>query len=333
MGMKVSELDFVRLLPAFMQDDEAVIALSKSMNQLLGEPSKRLATIRTWDKIDELNEAECDELAWELDIDWYDAANMSLEDKRETIKIAQQIKRKRGTKWAVERLITAYFGEGYVLEWFEKDNAAPYTFEVLTTNTQVIAENYDKFLEAVIAAKNERSHMVGVFYLWQQGPDPGIEYAMGSSIHQYDFKKCGEYPQAATVGFIVRHSVETEPEEEICLYAFDASGTRSCSDTDPKKCHSLVDITTGRGYILSVAAGKLTMEATTGPAAKNYIFFADTATGETYSLYVSGGKLTMEATGENVTASEVVFDDTTTGEKYILSVAAGKLTMKSETEQ
>ena len=27
-GMKVSELDFVRLLPAFMRDDEAAIALS-----------------------------------------------------------------------------------------------------------------------------------------------------------------------------------------------------------------------------------------------------------------------------------------------------------------
>lgn len=57
-GMKVSELDFLQLLPAFMRDDEAVIAFSKSMNRLLGEPAKRLSTIRTWDKIDELNEAE-----------------------------------------------------------------------------------------------------------------------------------------------------------------------------------------------------------------------------------------------------------------------------------
>ena len=51
-GMKVSELDFVRLLPAFMQEDEAAIALSKAMNQLIGDPGKRLSTIRTWDKID-----------------------------------------------------------------------------------------------------------------------------------------------------------------------------------------------------------------------------------------------------------------------------------------
>ena len=122
-GMKVSNMDFIKLLPAFMQDDEAAIALSKAVNKLIGEPGKRLATIRTWDKVDELTEAECNEMAWELDIDWYDSEGMSLTEKRNTIKLAQQIKRKRGTKWAVERLIGAYFGEGYVMEWFEMDDS------------------------------------------------------------------------------------------------------------------------------------------------------------------------------------------------------------------
>lgn len=151
-GMKVSELDFLRLLPAFMRDDEAAIALSKAMNQLIGEPSKRLKTIRTWDKIDNLTDQECDELAWELDIDWYDSTGMSLDEKRETLKLAQQIKRKRGTKWAVERLISAYFGEGYVMEWYEM-YGTPYTFVALTTNPHITAENYAKFVEAVKAAK------------------------------------------------------------------------------------------------------------------------------------------------------------------------------------
>ncbi len=227
-GMKVSELDFVRLLPAFMQEDEAAIALSKAMNQLIGEPSKRLKTIRTWDEIDNLNEAECDELAWELDIDWYDSTGMSLEDKRATIKLAQQIKRKRGTKWAVERLISAYFGEGYVVEWYDMDGLAPFTFVALTTNTHITAENYGKFVEAVKAAKNERSHIAGVFYFWQQGPDPGIEYALGSRFHRYEFKKCGTEPRTATVGFLVKPSIETEPEARLHLYDFNKAGETTC---------------------------------------------------------------------------------------------------------
>ena len=223
-GMKVSELDFVRLLPAFMRDDQAVKALSEAVNELMGEPGKRLSTIRTWDKIDELNEAECDELAWEFDIDWYDSTGMSLEEKRDTIKVSQQIKRKRGTKWAVERLIAVYFGEGYVAEWYELNDASPFTFVVLTTETQITAENYAKFVEAANYAKNERSHIAGIFYYWQQGPDPGVEYAPSDSFHRYDFEKCGTRHRTATVGFVVKHSVETEPEETLHRYGFPECG-------------------------------------------------------------------------------------------------------------
>ena len=231
-GMKVSELEFVRLLPAFMRDDEAAIALSKAMNRLIGEPSKRLKTLRVWDNIDNLNEAECDELAWELDVDWYDSTGMSLEEKRATLKIAQQIKRKRGTKWAVERLISAYFGEGYVMEWYEM-YGTPYTFVALTTNAHITAQNYEKFVEAVKAAKNVRSHLAGIFYFWQQGPDPGVEYALDSSLHRYNFVKCGTRPRIATVGFIVKQSIETEPEEKLHLYGFPRSGTIICG-THPR---------------------------------------------------------------------------------------------------
>lgn len=226
-GMKISDLDFVRLLPAFMRDDEAVIALCKAVNQLIGEPGKRLNTIRTWDKIDELNETECDELAWELDIDWYDSTGMGLTEKRETIKLAQQIKRKRGTKWAVERLISAYFGEGYVVEWYETGDS-PFTFMILTTNTHISSENFDKFVKAANAAKNERSHIAGVFYLWQQGQDSGVEYALSSSLHRYKFRKCGTYQRTATVGIIVKPSVETEPTITHTVYTFAKCGEHCC---------------------------------------------------------------------------------------------------------
>ena len=219
-GMRISDLDFLRLLPAFMRDDEAVIALSKAVTDLLGDPGKRLSTIRTWDKIDELNEAECDEMAWELDVDWYDSG-MSLEEKRETIKAAQAIKRKRGTKWAVERLITAYLGEGYVMEWYETGDA-PYTFIVMTTNASISSENYVKFVEAAKAAKNERSHVNCIYYYEEQGPDPGIECALCAGLRTYEFEKCGTRDRTATIGFIVKHSIETEPVARSYIYGFNA---------------------------------------------------------------------------------------------------------------
>lgn len=228
-GMKISELDFLQLLPAFMRDDAAVIALSRAMDKLLGEPGKRLHTLRTWDKIDELTEAECDALAWELDIDWYDSVGMSLTEKRETIKVAQLIKSKRGTKWAVESLITAYFGAGHVLEWFET-GGEPYTFSVMTTNESVTGENYVKFLQAANAAKNERSRLVGVFFFEEQGPR-GVETAPEAQLHRYNFTKCGTKGKAAVMGAAVKSATETEPETAAFVYSFPKCGTRKCGAT------------------------------------------------------------------------------------------------------
>lgn len=230
-GMKLSELDFLQLLPEFMRGDQAVVALSRAVNRLLGEPCARLQTLRTWDKIDELNESECDEMAWELDIDWYDSAGMSLEEKRQTIQMAQQIKSKRGTKWAVERLIETYFGEGYVLEWWELDDKIPYTFMVMTTETEITAENYQKFVEITNYAKNARSHIAGIFYYWQQGPEKGVAYEPGDSIHHYAFDKCGTRDRPATLGFIVKTAVEIEAEETSHLYGFPECGVNGYAAT------------------------------------------------------------------------------------------------------
>lgn len=270
-GMRLSELDFKRLLPFFMRDDEAAVALCKAVNELLGPPCGRIKTIRTWDQIDNLTESECDEMAWEQDVDWYDPESMTLDEKRETIKLAQQIKRKRGTKWSVEQLVSAYIGDGYVLEWWEVDIepfTEPYTFMALTTNADIDPESYAKFIRAVQSAKNERSHIAGVFYFWQQGPtgiacDPAyrswvyefdrqagtypniatigaltkgaVEASEGLVSYNYDIKKlegdpCGTYPQSGTIGAVSTATANTEAGLTALVYTFTRCGTRHCGE-------------------------------------------------------------------------------------------------------
>lgn len=226
-GMKLSELEFLRLLPVFMRDDEAVKGLSNAMDKLLGVPSERIPTIRTWDMIDELNDAECDALAWELDVDWYDDT-LGIEEKRATIEAAQQIKRKRGTKWAVEQLITAYFGEGYVVEWYEI-GGRPFEFIAMTTNTAITQEDYAKFVEAVRAAKNSRSHIAGVFYFWEQ--TQAVAARFDYADYKCGFRTAGTYPAPATVGAALHApGVETEPEALFFQCDIVRCGTRRCGE-------------------------------------------------------------------------------------------------------
>lgn len=158
--MKLDQIEFSQLLPYFMRADVAVAAFCEALDELLTPPGQRIKTLRIWDQIDKLNEAECDELAWELGIDWYESKNMTLEEKRATIKTAQQIKRKRGTKQAVEQILRATYGNGKVSEWFEY-GGEPFNFKV-QTDAVLNEDNTARFLRLIAKAKNIRSHLQGV---------------------------------------------------------------------------------------------------------------------------------------------------------------------------
>lgn len=259
--MKISELDFLHLLPAFMRDDEAVIALSGAIDELFGD--LRVDTLSTWDRIDELTDAECDDLAWELDIDWYDDS-LGIAEKRETIKLAQQIKRKRGTKWAVERVLQLYLGEGGVIEWFEKEPpGTPFTFEVYTSNPNVTDETFALFKQAVEIAKNKRSHLIGISHRYMMA-----DKYTGKNYYLY----IGNSKLKADIS----------------------------TTTQQSKDMNFIDIATGTIYNLYFYNGKLKMDVATdlqvndetATTQKEYNF-KDFSTGDMYNIYVENGDLKM----------------------------------------
>jgi phage tail P2-like protein len=196
MKMTIQTADVIKLLPAWMRDDEANKALAAAVSRLFRDASARINTIRVWDQIEKLNDEELDEMAWELNIDWYSSA-MDIERKRATIKTASQVMEKRGTKWAVEQLISAYVGTGDVEEWFE-NGGAPFTFKVKTTNPNIGDEGMANFIKQVGAAKSERSHLDGVFYFMELTAP--ISIAPTETYQLFEYTKCGTRPRRATLG-------------------------------------------------------------------------------------------------------------------------------------
>ena len=215
MSMKLSDVDMIKLLPPFMRNDETDSALSGAINQLFRDPAKRVQQNRIWDQIDYLNDEQLDEIAWEINIDWY-STSMEISRKRATIKVAQQVMEKRGTKWAVEQLISAYFGPGYVHEWFE-DGGDPYTFKVLTTNPSIGDDDMANFMRQVDVAKSVRSHLDGVFY-FEELQATIICYPT-STAHIFEYVKCGTkagdgtkagtFPRITSLGKLTQAAVET----------------------------------------------------------------------------------------------------------------------------
>ena len=154
--MSIFNPNMAKLLPKFMKADETDVALSHAMDVLLAEPANRAKILRKWDQIDNMNDAQLDEMAWEFNIDWWDSS-FSLETKRSVIRTCYRVHEKRGTKWAVEELITSAFGMGKVTEWFEY-GGQPYWFKIQTSAT-LTKDGMLYFLNMIDKVKNARSHV------------------------------------------------------------------------------------------------------------------------------------------------------------------------------
>ena len=158
--MKLNDINFIELLPKFMQDDVFNIGLANGIDDFIRKLKATFDTFSVWDLVDELTEVELDKLAWELNIEWYRQA-ASVEVKRQRIKDSSFTHSKRGTKWAVEKVINTYFGDGYIQEWFEYEGE-PGHFKVFSSNPTITDEKIQEFLEILNKVKRARSHLDGI---------------------------------------------------------------------------------------------------------------------------------------------------------------------------
>lgn len=159
--MKLSDIEFIRLLPQFMREDPAVQGLAAGIDSIIPNLSASLAILSTWDHIDELPESELDALAWELDVSWYDTG-ATIETKRDLIRNSMEVHRALGTKWAVESVIKSYFGDGYISEWFEYDGD-PMHFRVYSNNPSLTNERLTEFLNLLGKVKRASAILDGIF--------------------------------------------------------------------------------------------------------------------------------------------------------------------------
>lgn len=159
--MKLSDLEFIKLLPQFMQNDCAVRGLAAGIDSIIPQLAANLETLATWDSIGKLSEAELDELAWELNILWYDKG-ASIDVKRNLILDSDKVYKKLGTKWAVENVINTYFGDGYITEWFQY-GGDPGHFRVYSTNPTLNDSKFTEFLNLLNKVKRATAKLDGVF--------------------------------------------------------------------------------------------------------------------------------------------------------------------------
>lgn len=151
--MTLKDVDILKLLPEWMQEDASIKALTVGTNEEARRVYALIGILTRWDKINRLGEDYLDFLAKELNIPWY-RTDASIETKQRIILNSDLVHKILGTKKAVEMVVNDYFEEGEVREWFEY-GGEPYHFRVVSENSESVEENSAMFLQLLNTVKRK----------------------------------------------------------------------------------------------------------------------------------------------------------------------------------
>lgn len=126
-------------------------------------------------RIDELDEAVLDILAYDLKVDWYDT-EAGIENKRQAIKECILVHKFKGTKYAVETAMRSMYDKVAVSEWFEY-GGEPYHFRIAIYASTNDAGKRSKIIGKLQYAKNLRSVLDEVIF--EIIPDKPLETFIG----------------------------------------------------------------------------------------------------------------------------------------------------------
>lgn len=155
--MKTDTIKMTKLVPMFMRDDPSVQSMSEGVDDVMSHYAA--AKLRTWDQLESMGHEELDELAWELNVLWYNAAG-TLKTKREQIKTSDDVWRTLGTKYAVETVVSQLFVKGKVLEFWEYEGGQPHHFAVEVHDPSVVTPEGEREFRRILEIVKRKSQIL-----------------------------------------------------------------------------------------------------------------------------------------------------------------------------
>ena len=160
-GLGLTADHMMTVLPQALRLDDGARAVARVIAEELERRGLECDLPRLWPETGRLDGAVLDILAEDLGLTWYNR-DAAAEVKRAVLARCGQVANRLGTKWAVEDVITTYFGEGYLTEWFQYEGQ-PGHFRVYSTNPSVNNERLEEFLRLLEAVKRTSALLDGVF--------------------------------------------------------------------------------------------------------------------------------------------------------------------------
>ena len=143
-----------------MQQDIATQGFCAALSPKLREIANEVILAMVYLNLDSLPEDIVDELAWQFHVDFYDVGS-DLTIKRNLVRDSILIHRKKGTPYAVKKLIQDVFGTAELKEWFNY-SGDPYMFRIALDYSADVSTNITRFHNLVDSVKNLRSKLEAI---------------------------------------------------------------------------------------------------------------------------------------------------------------------------
>lgn len=151
------------LLPSSLASSQVVQDVAAACDVPLSAVTERMSDLLIYSRIDDLDEATVDELAWQFHVDFYDTG-LNLTQKRALVKSAIKDHKYKGTPWAVKSVIKAIRGDVVLQDWYQYGGEA-YHFRVNGfAGTMVSADELTRLVAAIDSVKNVRSWLDGITF-------------------------------------------------------------------------------------------------------------------------------------------------------------------------
>lgn len=152
MSKSIDQIQLAELLPPSISTDADFSAMAQAVQPSLDDVTRSAAEIELYRRIDELPEPVLRMLAWENRVygpEW--ALARTLEDKRALVKDSFELNRKRGTRWAVERIFELLRLRAVIQEWWEEGgDPATFRIAILDVSDRGILESELELLDELI---------------------------------------------------------------------------------------------------------------------------------------------------------------------------------------
>lgn len=161
--VKATQIRLSNLLTPNLLADENIRNAASSIDaelQAIASAAERLPFLA---HLDSLNEQWLDELLWQFHAEGIEFAETA-EEKRDLIRNSIDIHRKKGTRYAIERILEILSMQGVIQEWWEFEGD-PFTFRIdvnIKSDRMITDEKLNLLERLVNEFKNTRSHLTKI---------------------------------------------------------------------------------------------------------------------------------------------------------------------------